>query len=109
MFQKEEQKILEEWNQKEGIKPKSVKIKRVVSRNLFLTNRRCDFYVDYVHIDNFKDCSYPFIKKRTVQNLSFEVVIHKFEDKINCYHLNSELEWGKLAKRIFGENLVFIN
>lgn len=107
-IQKEEQKILEEWKRKEGIRAESVKIKPSVHRNLFFTNRLCDFYIDYAHVDNFKDCSSPCIKKLTVQNLSFETVIRKFEDTIHLYNLNNEGEWGKLAKRIFGENLVLI-
>lgn len=108
-IKKEEQKILEAWKQKEGVKPESAMIKQSVSRNLAFTRRFCDFYVSYTHIDNFQDCSYPYTKKRFIQDSSFEGVIHQFEEKIKLHKLDEKAEWSKLAKQIFGENLVLIH
>lgn len=108
-IKKEEQKILETWKQKSGVNPDSVTIKQFVYRNLFYTKRLCDFSISYTHFNNLKDCTYPFIKKRFVQNCSFESIIEQFENKIKCHNLDREVEWSKLAKQIFGENLVLIH
>lgn len=107
--QKIEQKILNEWKQKKEIKPESVTLQREQHRNLFFTSRLCDFYINYTHVDNCLTCSYPAVKQFTVQSLSFGSVMDQFENKIQKHNLARDLEWEKLAKRIFGKNLIIID
>ncbi|MCH9632643.1 MAG: hypothetical protein S4CHLAM6_09810 [Chlamydiae bacterium] len=104
---KVEQKILHEWQEKKEIKSDSIQIKQIIARNLFWTRRFCDFYISYTHVDNYLGCSFPSVKKWSTHNRSFSSVVEQFENKVKNSHLNGNLEWSKLAERVFGNNIIF--
>ncbi len=106
---KVEQKLLNEWKLKKEIKPMSIQIRQYVYRNLFYTKKFCDFYISYTHIDNAQSCSHPFVKLQTTCDQYLESILERFEAKINQYGLDPKVEWGVLAKRIFGKNLKLTN
>ena len=107
-IEKEEKKILEEWKQKVNIKPSSITIKKIVYRNASCLWRLADFYVNYTHLENIPECSYPKTKAQFVQDVCFTSVLERFESKIKNFSLNWEREWGVLAQKIFGSNLILI-
>lgn len=108
-IEREEKALRRDWESKQEIK--SISTIREVTPALFrvLTiNKHYDLYLNYTHIDNHPDCSFSYIKKGSIQDLCFESVIKQFESKIQSCNLNEDLEWGKLAKQVFGKNLLIV-
>ncbi len=106
---RDEKALLREWESKKEIK--SVSVIREVTPTLFrvLTiNKHYDLYLNYTHIDNHPGCSFTYVKERSIKDLSFESVLNQFESKIESACLDKDLEWGKLAKQVFGENLLIV-
>lgn len=105
-FEKEKSKIIAEWSQKKEIM--KFEVLKEVAPTLIDPRNHFHAMVNYTHIDNYNECSNDWVKEEKIRDVCFITILNQFEERLDKHLLNADVEWAKLAKKVFGNNLIIV-